>query len=66
MGKSDHITLNCDIQLRNYINILSQPKIILKYDRADYDKIRQEMNIDWKDKFDGKSGQACIDIFEDI
>ena len=64
MGRSDHITLNCDIVLRNFINIQSQPKIILKYDKADYNSIRQEMNIDWAQQFDGKTSQECTDKFE--
>ena len=64
-GKSDHIRLSCILNCLSEIpTITVNPKKIYKYDKANYDKIRKDLDINWDSMFENKNVQECMDLFE--
>ena len=64
IGASDHVTINFKLQLRSSISVDVTQRKILRYDKANFDLIRKELDVDWDILLDGKSVQESIDTFE--
>ena len=64
IGRSDHITLNCCINTS--LIPPATKRVVYKYDKADYNKMKNMFNIDWDVKFRNKSAQEAMDAFENV
>ena len=64
-GKSDHIKLCCTLNCLGEIPAITvNPKKIYKYDKAKYENIRQDLDINWEELFKNRNVQDCMDLFE--
>lgn len=64
IGLSDHLTINCNIN--TLLQSSTNMRTIYKYDKADFEKMKEVFNVDWEEKFRNKTTQESIDIFETI
>ena len=62
IGASDHVTLECDISTD--IKPLTTTRTSFIYDKGDYNKMKQILNINWDELLNGKTTQEGMDLFE--
>ena len=62
VGRSDHCVLS--FTLKCYLNYENTKTEKFNYFKGDYDKLRQELDIDWNEILNDKNTTDMIDIFE--
>ena len=49
LGKSDHSLLSFKFKIKSNITFI--PKTVFKYDRGNYNQMREDLNLDWQNQF---------------
>ena len=64
LGKSDHISLTTELQMTQ--NSTQRKHTIYSYDKADYNKMGEMLNVDWETELTNLSTQDAMDKLENI
>ena len=62
IGLSDHITLQCKIKTK--LKTTASNRVIYKYDKGDYKKMSEMLNINWENEMKDCSTQEAMDILD--
>ncbi len=62
LGKSDHGIITFKIHCTKVIQTKASPRYL--YNKANYDQIRTELNVNWDHLMNGKDALQCWDIFK--
>ena len=62
IGLSDHITLKCRIKTK--LQTEASKRVIFKYDKGDYKRMAEMLNIDWENELRNCTSQEAMDKFD--
>ena len=62
IGRSDHITLQCKIKIK--LKTEASKRVIYKYDKGDYIKMAEMLNINWENELEDCNAQEAMDKFD--